>query len=147
PLPTKDSTRRVPPGRAAIGLIAGEKIEEHRRLGEGPSFPSTAARENSTKKLFGFFAIEKMLLIGRAFVSIAGRDRDSVQTKTLHFIEKCDNALRFRRVEQGAVDAYAKPLRLGQFNGVHGLFVNAVLADRGVVHGLVAVQMDRPVEV
>src|SRR6185312_16210701 len=35
-LPAEHVARRVAPGRAAIGLVAGEEVEEERRLGEAP---------------------------------------------------------------------------------------------------------------
>ena len=53
----------------------------------------------------------------------------------------------FGIVEEGAVDGDAKALRLGELQRGHRLVVDALAADRAVVHLLVAVEMDRPGEV
>src|SRR5215813_13659164 len=62
------------PRRAVIALVAGEEIEEQVRMDEIPLF-SLAHAEDLAEKLFGLSAAEEMLLIGRALVGIAGRDR------------------------------------------------------------------------
>ena len=49
-------------------------------------------------------------------------------------------------LEKRAVDADAKALGLGELDRLDGRLVDAVEADRRVMHGLVAVEVDRPGE-
>jgi hypothetical protein len=88
-----------------------------------------------------------VLLVGRALIGVARRDGDAVDAHRRHVSSK-NLAMRFGvgAVEQGAVDAGCEALGLGQLDRGDGLVVDAVLADRLVVHGLVAVQVDDQVK-
>src|SRR3984893_11427126 len=71
-LPAKDRTCRVAPGRAVIGLVAGEKIQEHERLAERP-FPSAiAASQDAAEQFLGLGAVQEVLLVRRALIGVAG---------------------------------------------------------------------------
>ena len=56
-LPAEDSSGRIAPGRTVVGLIAGQKIEEHCGLGERPLLAAAATRENPAEQLPGLFTI------------------------------------------------------------------------------------------
>src|SRR5947209_16272235 len=73
-LPAKDIARRHSPGRAVIGLVAGEEIEEEAGVDEGPAL-ALAASEDIAKQFFGSAAVQEVLLVGRAFIGIARGDR------------------------------------------------------------------------
>ena len=88
-----------------------------------------------------------MLLVGRALVGVARRDGDAVDAELRHRIEEGGDALRIRVVEEGAVDRDAEALGLGRLQRLDRAVVDARLADRLVVHLLVAVEMDRPGEI
>src|SRR5271169_1283877 len=60
-LPAKEIACRIAPGGAAVGLVAGEKIEEQARLVERPA--TAAAREDAAEQFLGASPIQKMLLI------------------------------------------------------------------------------------
>ena len=146
-LPAEHAAQRHRPGRAFIGLVAGQEVHEQVGLGELPFLAAIAAAENVAEQLAGALAIEEVLLIGRALIGIAGRHRDAVQPHRHHLVEELGGAFRIGAVEQRAVDLGAEALGLRQLDRGDGLFVGAVLADRLVVHGLVAVEMDRPGEI
>src|SRR5258708_5767493 len=65
PLPAENVARRIAPRRAAIGLIAGQEIEEQARLTERPRASTAAAPEYVAKKLLGSSASQKVGLIRR----------------------------------------------------------------------------------
>src|ERR1700733_13235748 len=88
-----------------------------------------------------------MLLVGRALVGVTRRHRDAIDAELGHRIEEGGDTLRVRVVEEGAVDGDAEALRLGGFQRLDRAIVDAWLADRLVMHLLVAVEMDRPGEV
>ena len=62
-------------------------------------------------------------------------------------IEEGGDALGIRVIEERAVDRDAEALRLGGLERLDRAVVDARLADRLVVHLLVAVEMDRPGEI
>src|SRR6185503_19404467 len=146
-LPAEHGTRRITPRRATIGLIAREEIEEHGGLAEGPALAALAARENPPEEILGLLAIEEMLLVGRAFIGIARRYGDAIKAQSVHVVEEFGHAVGFGGIEQRAVDADAEAFRFGELDRFDGLFVDALLAHRLVVHVLVAIEMDGPVEV
>src|SRR5476651_1120841 len=83
PLPAKHRARRIAPGGAMIGLVAGEKIEKQRRLIEAPGLAAlalggVALGEDVAKELLGAGAVEEVLLVGRALIGVAGRDGDAL---------------------------------------------------------------------
>src|SRR5580704_6785059 len=88
-----------------------------------------------------------MLLVRRALVGVTRRHRDAIDAELGHRIEEGGYTLRVRVVEEGAVDGDAEALRLGLLERRNGAVVDAWLADRLVVHLLVAVEMDRPGEI
>src|SRR5258708_36541843 len=53
PLPAENVARRIAPRRAAIGLIAGQEIEEQARLTERPRASTAPAPEYVATKLLG----------------------------------------------------------------------------------------------
>ena len=126
--------------------MPARKSRNRHGLGERPLLAALAAREDVAEQLLGLLAVEEMLLVGRALIGIARRNRDAVEADRLHLVEERCDALGLGAVEQGAVDVDAEALGLGQLDRVDGLVVDAVLADRLVVHLLVAVEMDRPGE-
>ena len=127
-LPAKDGARRIAPRRALIGLIAREKIEEQCRLENRPSFAAAAALEDIAEQLFGFGAIQKVLLIGRALISITGRYRDAVDAHGFDIVEELGNALGFSIIEESAVDIDAEALGFGVSDGFDATVVDALLA-------------------
>jgi hypothetical protein len=86
-----------------VGSIAGEKVEK--KLGLLP------------EQGFGFLTIEEMLLVGRAFIGVAGRHGDSLNTQSRHIIEKRGDPGRIRGVEEGAIDGHPEATLLGAFQG------------------------------
>src|SRR5580704_9395864 len=88
-----------------------------------------------------------MLLVRRALIGLTRRHRDAVDAELGHRIEECGYTLRVRVVEEGAVDGDSRGLPLGLHERCNGAVVDAWLADRLVVHLLVAVEMDRPGEI
>src|SRR5579883_493398 len=112
-----------------IGLIAGEKIQEQRGLVEGP-FLAAALGENVAKQLLGARAVEEMLLVRRALISVAWRDGDALDAEPFRLVEKGGDAGRVGAVEQGAVNVDAKTLRLGGLQSGNGALVDALLANR-----------------
>jgi hypothetical protein len=146
PLPAEYRPRRVAPGRAVIGLIAGEKIEEQSRLEDRPARVSSLAAEDVTEQLLGLGAIEEMLLVRGALISIPGRHRDAVDIEPHDAIEEVRNALGLCIAEQRAVDIDPKTFCLGYANCFDRTIVDSRLANRLVMHLLVAIEMHRPVE-
>ena len=145
-LPAEHGACRHRPRRALVGAVAGEEVHEERRVGEVPGLAVAAALEHVAKEGLGLGAVEKVLLVGRALVGVAGRDGDAVETDRLHLVEERGQARRVGAVEHGAVDLRPKALALGQQDGVARGLEHAFEADRLVVHLLVAVEVDRPGE-
>src|SRR6185312_6003838 len=94
----------VAPGRAVIALIAGEEVEEHARLAERPVLAAIAAGEDVAEQLLGFIAIEEVLLVRRALIGIAGRNRDAVDADGSGLVEESGDLVRLGVIEQRAVD-------------------------------------------
>ena len=88
-----------------------------------------------------------MLLVRGALVGVAGRNRDPIHAQLSHRIEEGGDTLRIRIIEEGAVDCGAKALGLGRLERLNRAVVDAWLADRLVVHLLIAIEMDRPGEI
>src|ERR1700722_9733940 len=88
-----------------------------------------------------------MLLVGRALVGVTRRHRDAVDAELGHRIEEGGYTLRICVIEEGAVDRDAEALRLRLLERRNRAVVDAWLADRLVMHLLVAVEMNRPGEI
>src|SRR5262249_8442536 len=146
PLPPEDRARRVAPRRALVGLVAGQKIEEQLRLKQRPCAASWRTAEDLPKQLLRPRPIEKMLLVRGTLVGIPGRDRDTVHAQRLHVVEEPGNALRFGVGEERAVDIDAEALCLRARDRRNRLLVDALLANRPVVHLLVAVELNPPID-
>src|SRR6185437_10506249 len=73
-LPAEHVSGRHAPRRAVEFLIAGQEVEEHARMGEIPLL-ALAEREHLPEQLLGLAPRQEMLLVGRALVGIARRDR------------------------------------------------------------------------
>src|ERR1700722_6948611 len=88
-----------------------------------------------------------MFLVRRALVGVTRRYRDAVDAELSHRIEEGGDTRRVRIIEEGAVDGDAEALGLGRLERLDRAVVDAWLADRLVMHLLVAVEMDRPGEI
>src|SRR5579883_264767 len=145
PLPAKDIARRISPGRTAIALIAGEKIEKQARLVEGPA--TAAAAENTAKQLLSAASVEKVVLVGSPFVGVTRRYGDAVDAHRGDPIKEASDPFGLGRIEQGGIDVDAEPALLGDSNGFAGAVENALLTHNPVVLRAVAVEMHRPCKV
>src|SRR5262249_6155896 len=143
-LPAEHGTSWIPPGRAMIGLVAGEEVEEQTRLVERPFL--ALASEDVPEKLPRSRAIEEMLLIWCALIGVARRNRDAIDAERHNTIEEARHALRIGAAEQRAVDIYPKAFGLGGSDRRDGTVVDPGLANRSVMHLLVAVEMHGPIE-
>src|SRR5262249_6400321 len=112
-LPAEIGARRIAPGRAVVFLVAGEEIEEQRRLAERP-LPALAQAENVAEQLLGPPPAEEMLLVRGALIGIAWRHRYAVEPHRHDVVEELRIALGVGAVEEGAVDVDAKATLLRQ---------------------------------
>jgi len=80
------------------------------RLADRPFSAAVAAWKIFTEESSSV-AIEKMLLVRSALISIAGRNRHAIEPDRLHFVEEGGNPLGLGIAEQRAIDADAKALR------------------------------------
>src|ERR1700694_2767288 len=71
-LPTEHGAGRIAPGRAMVFLIPRQEVEEQTGLAERPGFAGATATEDVAEQLLGFLAMEKMLLVRRSLVGVAG---------------------------------------------------------------------------
>ena len=108
-------------------------------MGEVP-FLALAERKDVAEQLLGLAPIEEVLLIGRALVGIAGRDRDADAEFFREVEERCD-VLGGMAVENRAVDVDGKALGLRRLDGGDRLLEAALHAHRLVVVLLEAVEM------
>ncbi|KOS92276.1 hypothetical protein DM53_4518 [Burkholderia mallei] len=146
-LPAEHRARRVAPRRALVRLVAGEEIEEQRRLAERPALAAFAALEDFAEQVLRLVAVQEVLLIRRALVRVARRHGDAVDADRPQRIEELRDAFGERIVEQRAVDVHAEAAALRFADRRDGLVVHAFLRHRVIVHLPVAVEMDRPDEV
>src|SRR5450755_3974929 len=133
-LPSKDVSCRVAPRRAAVLLIAGQKIQKKPRLAERPGAGAATAAEDVAEQLLGARAAQEMLLVRRTLVRVSGRHRDAVDAEPRDLVEKLGHALRDGVVEQRAIDVDPESELLGCAYGRHRALVYAFLAHRVVVH-------------
>src|SRR6478672_7460565 len=131
-LPAEHRAGRIAPGRAVIGLIAGEKIEKQPRLEERPAGPSPSPAKDIAEQLLGPGAIEEVLLVGSALIGVTGRNRDAVDAESHDVVEERGHALGLGIAEQRAVDVHAEALCLGSLYGRDGAIIASGLADRPV---------------
>src|SRR6185503_16369693 len=87
-LPAEDGARRIAPGRAVIALIAREEVQEHAGLAERPLLVLRPALEHVAEQILGLAAIEEVLLVRRALVSVARRNGDTVNAQLHNGVEK-----------------------------------------------------------
>src|SRR6185295_859467 len=146
PLPTEHRSRRIAPRGARVALIARKEIQEQRRLKKWPRCRFRRMAEDVPKQLLGPCAVEKVLLVGSTLVGIPWRDRDAIDTQRLHIVEEPGNAIRLSIVEKRAIDVDAEAFCLRVLDRYDGLVVDALLANRPVVHLPVTVEMHRPIE-
>ena len=130
-----------------IADIAGQKIHEHAGLGEGPGLAAAPAPQNGAEQFFRLLPIEKMRLVRRALIGVARREGHAVDAERRGVVEEFRDALGIGVGEEGAVRRDPEALRLCELDRLDGAFVDAFLADRVIVHLLVAVEMDRPGEI
>ncbi len=122
-------------------LIAGEEIEEQAGMRQIPVL-ALAEREDVAEQFLGLAAAQKMLLIGRPLIGIAGGDRDA-DAELCGEVEEFRDVLGRMAVEDRAVDVDGKALGLGRLDRRDGLVEAAVHAHRLVVMVLDAVEMHR----
>src|SRR5205807_4941749 len=126
-LPAKDIPCRHTPRRAMGFLIAGEEIDEHAGMHQLPAL-ALAEREDLTEQLLGLAACEEVLLVRRALIGIAGRDRDA-DAELLAEIEELRDVLGRMPVENRRIDVDGKAARLGGLDRGHSALEAAVHAD------------------
>src|SRR4029077_12936324 len=100
-----------------------------------------AEREDLAEQLLGLAAGEEVLLVGRALVGGAGRDRNA-DAESFAEVEELRDVLGRVPVENCRIDIDGKPARLRGLDGRNGTLEAAVHADRLVVMLLDAVEMD-----
>src|SRR3954454_22489471 len=100
-------------------------------MGQGPLL-ALAARENVAEQLLGLAPIEEVVLVGRALVGIARRDRDA-DAELLGEIEEGGNIGRRMPVIDRGIDVDGKALGLGRLYCRHRAVEDAFLAYRLVV--------------
>src|SRR5580704_19333107 len=71
-LPAENIARRHAPRGAFVILVARKEVQEQAGMHEVPLL-ALAEREYVTEQLLGLGAVEKVLLVGRAFIGIARR--------------------------------------------------------------------------
>src|SRR5581483_5188196 len=144
-LPAKDITRRHAPGRALVILVAGEEVEEQPGVQEVPAL-ALAERKHVAEQLLGLLAIQEVLLIGRALISVAGRDRDA-DAELLAEVEVFRDVRRFMTVEDRGIDVDSKTFRLGGLDRGHRAIEYAGLRYRLVVMLFQTIEVDREKQV
>ncbi len=143
PLPAEDVVGRVAPGRALIGLIAGQEVEKQARVIESPAPPALpAAPEDLAKQALARGASEEYVVTRSVLVVIAGRDRDPLDTESRGEIEEPRDFIGFLAGKQRAVDGHAEIPFAQQANGRDRLVEYAGLAHGAVVVLPIAVEMD-----
>src|SRR2546421_7604501 len=85
-----------------------------------------------------------MLLLWRALIGIARRNRDAIDAHGLDRIKECGNLFRLRIVKQGAIDIDAETARFRKPDCRDSAVIHALLAYRAVMHLLIAVEVHRP---
>src|SRR6516225_2301602 len=130
-LPAENVAGGHAPRRAVIGLVAGEEIEEQVRVDEIPLF-ALAHAEDLAEELLGLPPAEKVLLIGRALIGIAGRDRHP-DVQLLGVIEEGCDVFGRMTVEDRGVDVDGEAPGLGGLDRGHGAVEYARLTDGFVV--------------
>src|SRR5581483_9767893 len=128
PLPAEYVARRIAPRRAAIGLIAGEKVEIQARVVERPPTPLAEA-EKISEKLLARVALNEKILARRVLVAEARRNRHSLDPERGYVVEKLRDLLRRFTLKQRAVDRHSKVARKRLPNSFHRLLVDAGSAD------------------
>ena len=101
-----------------------------------------AQREYFAEQFFGLAPVEKVLLVGRALVSVAGRDRDA-DAELGGEIEELGDVFGRMAVKNRAVDVDGEALGLGNPDRRDRFLETAVHAHRLVVMFLDAVEMHR----
>src|SRR5205823_12405904 len=69
PLPAEIIARRIAPGRAVVGLVAGQEIEKKARLVERPGF-AVLPLEDLAEQFLRAAATQKMRLVGGTLIGI-----------------------------------------------------------------------------
>src|SRR6185312_2997198 len=142
PLPTGEVVGRIAPGRALVGLVARQEIEEERGLVERPArTPLAATPENLAEELFARAASEEDVLSRRVLIAVAGGDRDPLDAERLCHVEEVGDLLRLLVLKQGAVDGAAEALGTRELDRRDRLVEHPLLTDRLVVPLAVAVEV------
>src|ERR1700728_2175185 len=96
PLPAKYVVGRIAPGRALIGLVSREEIQEQRRMIELPRarFMRTALFEDIAEQLFAGTAAEEYALIRRVLIAESRRNSNAFDTERHRLVEELGDFLR-----------------------------------------------------
>ena len=100
-----------------------------------------AQREDATEQFLGLAAIEEVILIGSAFIGIAGRDRDA-DAQFFGAIEERGNVFSGVAVENRCVDVDGKAFCLRRLNRANGNVEHTLLRNCLVVMLFQAIEMD-----
>src|SRR4029078_13683195 len=136
----------IAPRRAVVALVPREKVEEQAGLAERPFRLARTSLEQVAEELLGLAAVEEVLLVGCTLIGVTRRHRDAINAPLGNSVKEGSDAISLRGVEQSAIDVDAEAPLLGVLERRHRPVVCAGLADRVIVHLLVAVEMYRPGE-
>src|SRR5205814_6048176 len=111
-LPAKYVVRRHPPRRTRVIALAHQEFQEQFRLIELPAL--LAIRKNRAEQSPRPRPSQKVLLIWRFFIRIAGRQHHPFHAQVHHLVKKCSYALwigaiekrRIRRDSKSALDRF-----------------------------------------
>src|SRR5207248_120870 len=107
-LPAEHGAGGIAPGRAMVLLIPRQEVEEQPGLAERPGLAGAAATEDVAEQLLGLLAMEKMLLIRRSLVGVAGRNRHGIDPEVARLVEERRHLFGIHVVEQGTIDVDAE---------------------------------------
>src|SRR5260370_30696590 len=105
-LPAENVARGHSRRCAMVGVVAGEEIQEQGRMDEVPAL-ALAVGEDLEEQLLGLAAIEEVILVGRPFIGIAGRDRHAYP-ELLRQVEEGGDVLGGMPVEDRGIDVDPK---------------------------------------
>src|SRR5437764_13985715 len=97
PLPAEDVVGGIAPGRALIGLVAGQEIEEQPRMIERPALAASscaASPEDLAEQPLARATPEEHVLAGRMGVAVAWGNRDALDLEPHLRIDVLCNSVR-----------------------------------------------------
>src|SRR5271154_7165168 len=99
--------------------------------------------QDGTKEPAGAGAAQKMFLVWRLVVGIAGRDHDPFHAQRHHFVEESAHAVRIGAIEEGGIRSNAEATLDRLAYSLYRLVVTALAANRKIVVFALAIEMDR----